>query len=52
MDSLRQKLKMPKTGEKLFYNNGKVVLCKKPFEKTPNIREMGQNQKSAILERL
>ena len=37
-----QKLKMPKTCEKPFYKNSKVVLCKKPFEKTPNIREMRQ----------
>ena len=36
MDSLRQKLKMPKTCDKPFYrNNIKVVLCKKPFKKTP-----------------
>ena len=49
MVSLRQKLKMPRTCEKPFYNNIKVVLCKKPFEKTPNIREMRQIFKIADL---
>ena len=52
MVSLGQKLKMPKTCEKPFYKNIKVVLCKKPLEKTPNIREMRQVWKSAILQRL
>ena len=33
MVSLGQKLKMPKTCEKLFHNNIRVVLCKKPLEK-------------------
>ena len=40
MVSLGQKLKMPKIGEKQFYKNIRVDLCKKPFEKTPNIREI------------
>ena len=35
-----KKLKMPKTCEKQFYKNIRVVLCKKPFEKAPKIREM------------
>ena len=52
MVSLGQKLKMPKTCEKPFYKNIKVVLCKKPLEKTPNIREVRQVLKSAILQRL
>ena len=39
MLSLGQKLEMPKTCEKPFYKNIRVVLCKKPLEKTPNIRE-------------
>ena len=52
MVSLGQKLKMPKTCEKPFYKNIKVVLCKKPLEKTPNIRAMRQVWKSAILQRL
>ena len=38
--SLGQKLKMPKSGEKPFYKNIRVVLCKKPLEKTSNIRQM------------
>ena len=42
MVSLGQKLKMPKVGEKQFYKNIRVDLRKKPFEKTPNIREMRQ----------
>ena len=40
MVSLGQKLKMPKTCEKPFYKNIRVVLCKKALEKTGNIREM------------
>ena len=52
MITLGQKLKMPKTCEKPFYKNIKVVLCKKRFEKTPNIREMRQVWKSAIFQRL
>ena len=47
-----QKSKMPKTCKKPFYKNITVVLWKKPFEKTPNIREMRQFCKSAILQRL
>ena len=39
---LGKTLKMPKTCEKPFYKNIKVLLCKKPLEKTPNIREMRQ----------
>ena len=34
MVSLGQKLKMPKTCEKRFYKNVRVVLCKKALEKT------------------
>ena len=33
MVSLGQKLKMPKTWEKPFYKNIKVLLCKKQIEK-------------------
>ena len=40
MVSLGQKLKMPKTCEKLFYKNVKVVLCKNPLGKRANIRVM------------
>ena len=50
--TLGQKLKMPKTCEKRFYKNIGVVLCKKPLQKTPNIREMRPFWKSAILQRL
>ena len=40
MVSLGQKLKWAKTCEKRFYEHIRVVLCKKPHIKTPNIREM------------
>ena len=49
MVSLRQKLKMRKTCEKPFHKSIKVVLCKIPLEKTPNIREMRQVFKIADL---
>ena len=52
MVGLGQKLKTLKTDQKLFYKDIKVVLCKKPIENTPNIREMRQFWKSAILQRL
>ena len=38
--TLAQKLKMPKTCEKRFYNHVRVVVCKKRLQKTPNIRKM------------
>ena len=38
--TLGPKLKMPKICEKPFCKNITVVHCKKPLEKTPNIREM------------
>mgnify|MGYP007094275826 CR=1 FL=1 len=50
--SLSQKWKMPKTCKTPFYKNIRVVLCKNVLEKTPNIREMSQVCKSAILQRL
>ena len=40
MISLGQKIKMPKTCEEPFYKNIRVILYKKPREKTPNIREI------------
>ena len=52
MVSLAQKLKWPKTCEQRFYKHVRVVLCKKPLEKTPYIREMRPFWKSAILQRL
>ena len=50
MGSLGQKLKMAKTFEKPFCKSIKIVLCKQPLEKTPNIREMRQALKSGYLE--
>ena len=59
MVSLGQKLKMPKTCEKSFYKNIKVVVCKKPLRK--NIKysrnetslKMGHLTKAiAIMQRL
>ena len=52
MVSLAQKLKWPKTWKKRFCKQVRVVLCKKPLEKTPIIREMRPFWKSAILRRL
>ena len=52
MVTLAQKLKMPNTCEKPFYKNIKVVLWKKPLEKTPNIGEIRQVWKSANFQRL
>ena len=40
MVALGQKLKMPETRKKPLYKNIRVILCKKPLEKTQNIREM------------
>ena len=52
MVSLAQKFKWPKTWKKRFCKHVRVVLCKKPLEKTPIIREMRPFWKSAILQRL
>ena len=38
--TLGQKLKLQNTCQNPFYKSFRVVLCKKPLEKTPNIREM------------
>ena len=40
MVSLAQKLEFQKNCQKPFYKSFRVVLCKKPLEKTPNIPEM------------
>ena len=40
--SLGQKLKMPKRCEKRLYHHIRVVVCKKPLQKTPNIRKKCQ----------
>ena len=52
MVSLGQKFKWPETCEKWLCKHVRVVLCKKPLEETPNIREMRPFWKSAILQRL
>ena len=38
--TLAQKLKFQKTCQNPFYKSFRVVLCKKPLQKTLNIREM------------
>ena len=38
--TLAQELKFQKTCQNPFYKSFTVVLCKKPLQKTPNIREM------------
>ena len=40
IDTFGQKLKFQKTCQNPFYKSFRNVLCKKPLEKTPNIREM------------
>ena len=40
MVSFGQKLKMPKRSQKRLYDHIKVVVYKKPLQKTPNIRKM------------
>ena len=40
--NLGQKIKLPKTCEKLFYKHITDVLCKKRLQKTLNIREIGR----------
>ena len=47
--TLAQKLKFQKTCQNLFYKSFTVVFCKKPLQKTLNIREMRSFSKSAIL---
>ena len=46
--SLGKTLKMGKIWKKLFHKNIGVVLCEKPLEKSPNIRETRRFYKSAI----
>ena len=50
--TLGQKIKFQKTCQNPFYKSFRVVLCKKPLEKTLNIREMRPFWKSAIMQRL
>ena len=47
--TLAQKLKFQKTCQNPFYKSFTVVLCKKPLQKTTNIREMRPFSKSAIM---
>ena len=47
-----KKLKFQKTCQNPFYKSFTVVLCKKPLQKPPNIREMTAFSKSAIMQRL
>ena len=47
--TLAQKLKFQKTCQNSFYKSFTVVLCKKPLQKTLNIREMRAFLKSAIM---
>ena len=50
--TLAQKLKFQKTCQNPFYKSFRVVVCKKPLQKTRNIREMRAFWKSAIMRRL
>ena len=50
--ALGQKSKFKKTYQNPFYKSFTVVLCKKPLEKRPNIREMRPCWKSAVMQRL
>ena len=52
MVRFREKFKWPSTCEKRFYKLVRVVLCKKPLQKTPYIREIRPFWRSAILQRL
>ena len=47
--TLAQKLKFQKTCQNPFYKSFTVFLCKKPLQKTTNIREMRPFSKSAIM---
>ena len=47
--TLAQKLKFQKTCQNPFYKSFTVVLCKKPLQKSTNIREMRAFSKSAIM---
>ena len=50
--TLAQKLKFRKTCQNPLYKSFRVVLCKKPLQKTRIIPEMRAFRKSAIMERL
>ena len=46
------KIKIPNNMSKPFYKSFTVVLCKKPLQKTLNIREMRPFSKLPIMQRL
>ena len=48
--TLAQNLKFQKTCQNPFYKSFTVVLCKKPLQNTPNIREMRAFWKSVIMQ--
>ena len=50
--TLAQKLQFQKTCQSPFYKSFTVVRCKKPLQKTLNIREMRAFSKSAIMQAL
>ena len=50
--TLGQKLKFQKTCQNLFYKSFPGFVCRKPLQKTLNIREMRAFWKSAIMQRL
>ena len=50
--TLAQKLKFQKICQNPFSKSFTVVLCKKPLQKTPNIREIRAFSKSAIMQML
>ena len=50
--TLAQKLKLQETCQNPLYKSFRVVLCKKPLQKTRNIPEMRAFWKSAIMQRL
>ena len=50
--TLGRKLEFQNTCQNPFYKSFTVVLCKKPLQKTPNIREMRPFSKSAMMQRL
>ena len=52
MLTLGQNLKFQKICQNPFYKSFRVVLCKKPLQKTLNIREMRKFYKSAIMQTL
>ena len=50
--TLGQKLQFKETCQNPFYKSFRVVLCRKPLQKTRNIREVRQFWKTAIMQTL